>query len=212
MGINTFYMPKTFVIGNGPSALSRKLGKRIDAADVVIRLNDFRLQGFEDFVGQRTSVLFTCRLNEYLETLHQFPRVVLCLLMNPLDGVEIPDELLKSPNIMDRIDWPQVEKLLPTLGLRENCYPSTGFLAVLYALQKYGRVHLVGFDGLGGGNRHYYEDGNRANPIRHDGDREREWLNLFERLGLVTDLSRQTNRDFYKFDGHDPFIENFSIT
>jgi hypothetical protein len=205
-------MQTTFLIGNGPSALSRRLGDQIDAADVVIRINDFKTDGFEEFIGKRTTVLFTCRLNEYLDTLHQFPCVVLCLLMNPLDGVTIPDELINATNILEHIDWPDIDRLTPMLGLREGCYPSTGFLATMFAIRKYGHVKLVGFDGLGGGNRHYYEAGVRAVPTRHDGDRERDWLNLFERLGFITDLSRESNRDFYKFDGHDPFIQSKSIT
>lgn len=199
-------MQTTFVIGNGPSATAHHLGHEIDRADNVIRLNDFKTEGFEKFVGSRTTILFTCRLNEYLKTLHHFPQVILCLLMNPLDGVTIPEHLLQSPNIIDRIGWPQVEELTPKLRLRADCYPTTGFLAVLYALRHFGHVNIVGFDGLGAGNRHYYEDQTRPHAIRHDGEREGEWLRLFGRLGLVTNLSTPENREFYTFDGHDPFI------
>jgi hypothetical protein len=196
----------TFVIGNGPSALRHDLGARIDRATNVVRLNDFRTAGYEAQVGTRTTMLFTCRLNEHLATLDRFPEVVLCLLMNPLDGVEIPGEALRAPNVVDTITWPMVEALLPRLGLREGCYPSTGFLAVLYALRRFGHVFVVGFDGLGGGNRHYYEDGVRAVPTRHDGDRERDWLDALQGVGLITDLTRAEPVQFYKFDGHDPFI------
>jgi hypothetical protein len=205
-------MKNIYIIGNGPSALSKPLGDRIDQADVVIRLNDFKTTGFEQFVGARTDILFTCRLNEYLDRLHEFSQVVLSLLMNPLDGVTIPDELLAAPNIVARIDWPEVMDLAAKLDLRKGCYPSTGFLAVLYGVRNFGHVNVIGFDGLGGGNRHYYEDCARAVPTRHDGDREREWLNIFEGLGLITDLTRAETANFYKFDGHDPFISSKSIT
>ncbi len=198
--------PDTFIIGNGPSALRHDLGPRIDRAAHVIRINDFRTAGYEAQVGSRTTLLFTCRLNEYLDTLHHFPEVVLCLLMNPLEGVTVPADLLASPNIVATIDWPAVEALAPMLQLRAGCYPSTGLLAILYGVRRFGHVHLVGFDGLGGGNRHYYEDGVRAVPIRHDGDREREWIDALEGIGLVTDLTRVESMQFYKFDGHDPFI------
>lgn len=205
-------MSNIYIIGNGPSALAKPLGTRIDHAGVVIRLNDFKTTGFEQFVGTRTDILFTCRLNEYFDTLHKFREVVLCLLMNPLDGVTVPDEVLNFANIVHRIDWPAVEAITPTLGLRDGCYPTTGFLAVMYAIRRFGHVNLIGFDGLGGGNRHYYEDDARAIPIRHDGNREREWLDLFETLGLITDLNRSETPKFYKFDGHDPFISQKSIT
>lgn len=202
----------TFVVGNGPSALRHHLGARIDRAAHVVRINDFRTAGYEEHVGRRTTLLFTCRLNEYLDNLHQFPEVVLCLLMNPLDGVTIPGEVIRAPNVIDVVNWQYVEALLPTLGLREGCYPSTGFLAVLYALRRYGHVFTVGFDGLGGGNRHYYEDGTRAVPTRHDGDGERRWLNQFAALGLLTDFTFAGSPEWYKFDGHDPFINTKSST
>jgi hypothetical protein len=205
-------MAKVFIIGNGPSAISKKLGGHIDAADVVVRLNDFKVVGFEEFVGRKTDILFTCRLNEYQQNLHSFQEVILCLLMNPLDGVTIPDSVLQSPNIVRQIDWPEAWELAKILSLRVDCYPTTGMMAVIYAMQRFGHVYLVGFDGMGGGNRHYYENGKRATPTRHDGDREREWLNIFERLGFLTDLSRADSPDFYKFDGHDPFIQSISIT
>lgn len=197
---------ETFVIGNGPTALRQEHGARIDRAAHVVRLNDFRTAGYEAQVGRRTTLLFTCRLNEYLHTLHQFPEVVLCLLMNPLEGVTIPDELLHAPNVVKTIDWPEVEALAPLLQLRAGCYPSTGLLAILYAVRRFGHAYLLGFDGLGGGNRHYYEDGIRAVPTRHDGARERDWIDTLEALGLVTDLTRVESPRFYKFDGHDPFI------
>lgn len=196
-------MSNIFIIGNGPLALQHKWGKTIDAADFVIRINDFRTVGYEEYVGRRTDLLFTCRLNEYIHTLHTFREVVLCLVMNPLDGVTIPQELFNLPNIVHRIEWPDIQDPTRVLGLRENCYPTTGMLAMLYAIARFGHVHILGFDGLGNGNRHYYEDKDRAFPSRHDGRREREHIENWEALGLLTDMG---NPKYYKFDGEAPFI------
>jgi hypothetical protein len=109
-------MGGVFIIGNGPSATSQKLGKTIDAADIVVRINDFKTKGLEQYVGQKTDILFTCRLNEYLHTLDQFPEVILSLLMNPLEGITIPDPLIRSPNISRVIDWPEVNAMTEKLG------------------------------------------------------------------------------------------------
>uniref|UniRef100_A0A7S1CIU5 O-GlcNAc transferase C-terminal domain-containing protein n=1 Tax=Bicosoecida sp. CB-2014 TaxID=1486930 RepID=A0A7S1CIU5_9STRA len=51
------------VVANGPSLLGRSLGREIDAADVVVRMNDARVTGFEPDVGTRTTlrVLFLMR-------------------------------------------------------------------------------------------------------------------------------------------------------
>lgn len=44
------------VVGNGGSLLLHKLGKRIDAADAVIRFNGGITKGFETHVGTKTTV------------------------------------------------------------------------------------------------------------------------------------------------------------
>lgn len=192
-------MSKVFVIGNGPSALTYKLGKEIDAADIVVRINNFQTAGFEEFVGTKTDILFTCRLNEYLETLHQFPEVNLCLLMNPLDGVTIPEELLQSPNIKRVIDWDEVNSLLPSLNLGPECYPSTGLICVLEMIGRFDHVHVTGFDHFGHQNRHYYSNLFRQKPTRHDAMAERFWFRKLNEGGLLTYAGEP---EFYKYDGH----------
>jgi len=47
------------LVGNAPCVLGAGLGRRIDAHDCVIRLNDFRTLGFEADVGSRTSLWYT---------------------------------------------------------------------------------------------------------------------------------------------------------
>lgn len=179
-------MDKVFIIGNGPSATSKKLGSKIDAADVVVRLNDFKTVGFEEFVGSKTTILFTCRLNEYIYNLSQFQEVIICLLLNPLDGVTIPDELLKSPNISQKIEWPQIHKLNSVvLALREGCYPSTGMICVMEMIQRFGHVNVIGFDNFKNGNGHYYDKGHGV-PIWHDGAGEAALLRLFNYMGFLT--------------------------
>ncbi len=47
------------LVGNAPTVLGSKLGRKIDAHDCVIRLNDFRTSGFETDVGRKTSIWYT---------------------------------------------------------------------------------------------------------------------------------------------------------
>lgn len=198
-------MGGVFIVGNGPSATRYKLGKEIDAADVVVRLNDFKTKGFEPFVGSKTTLLFTCRLNEYIFTLGQFPEVILCLLMNPLDGVTIPEDVINSPNISERIDWPEIDILTKWLPLAPHCYPSTGLLCVLKMVKRFGHVTVVGFDHFTNGNGHYYENGHRLEPTRHDGPGEAAIFKLLNIRGLLSFGGDQSFK-YQKFDGHAPFI------
>lgn len=45
---------KVVVVGNGPSAIAEERGAEIDAANAVIRMNFYRIGGYERFVGTRT--------------------------------------------------------------------------------------------------------------------------------------------------------------
>lgn len=181
---------RVYIIGNGPSATRRKLGKAIDAADVVVRINCFETAGFSQFVGTKTDILFTCRLNEFLDTIDLFNEIILCLLMNPLDGVTIPADVLTAPNISEIILWPEVESLTRNLGFPGNSYPSTGFICILKMIKRFGFVNIVGFDHFQAGNLHYFKHGSSRKPPRHDGNHEKSIINLFEKAGLIRNLTK----------------------
>lgn len=180
---------RVYIIGNGPSATRRKLGKAIDAADVVVRINCFEIAGFSEFVGTKTDILFTCRLNEFLQTIRLFKEVIICLLMNPLNGVVVPRDVLTAPNISEVILWPEVEELTRSLGFPGNSYPSTGFICILKMIKRFGFVNIAGFDHFKNGNLHYFNHGSKADPPRHDGNHEKEIIKLFENAGLIRNLT-----------------------
>lgn len=47
---------KICVVGNGVGAIARQNGSFIDSCDVVVRIKNFELKGFEEFVGSKTDV------------------------------------------------------------------------------------------------------------------------------------------------------------
>jgi len=44
------------VVGNGPSEIGKGLGKEIDSHDVVIRFNNYSIEGFEEDYGAKTNI------------------------------------------------------------------------------------------------------------------------------------------------------------
>jgi len=51
---------KFLLIGNGPSATRKKVGKLIDEFDgIVVRFNDYKIEGYEAYVGTRTDMWST---------------------------------------------------------------------------------------------------------------------------------------------------------
>ena len=53
------------VVGNGPSVLTEQRGSYLDSTDIVVRFNEFAVEGFESYVGSRTDVYVTHLLHTY---------------------------------------------------------------------------------------------------------------------------------------------------
>jgi len=57
--IKSFFKDKRVaIIGSAPSCLDNK-GSDINAYDIVVRVNNYKIQGFEDRVGNRTDVFYS---------------------------------------------------------------------------------------------------------------------------------------------------------
>jgi len=47
-------------VSNSPVVLDKELGKKIDSFDIVIRCNDFEIDGYEKYVGTKTDIWASC--------------------------------------------------------------------------------------------------------------------------------------------------------
>lgn len=47
---------KVIVVSNSPVVLEKKLGEKIDKFDIIIRINDFEINGYEEHVGTKTHI------------------------------------------------------------------------------------------------------------------------------------------------------------
>ena len=56
---------KVIVIGNAPSVLLNEFGSTIDTFDKVIRMNDYKISGFEKHVGTKTDIYVRSHNPEY---------------------------------------------------------------------------------------------------------------------------------------------------
>ena len=46
------------IIGNGQSILNNEFQDKIDAFDIVVRINNYKIKGYEHFLGAKTDVWF----------------------------------------------------------------------------------------------------------------------------------------------------------
>lgn len=139
-GLSAFVRGKTVaVVGNGPQEVGKGLGHEIDGHDVVIRINNYVLQGYEADYGTRTDVWVK---NVTPEMRHTKPspeiRLVVYNANWDRDQLElgyrdrIADDLNDKSVAVDFIDIASRKELTEALG----SIPTTGAL-IIAALRTY---------------------------------------------------------------------------
>ncbi|XP_076138219.1 CMP-N-acetylneuraminate-beta-galactosamide-alpha-2,3-sialyltransferase 4 isoform X4 [Alosa pseudoharengus] len=161
------------VIGNGFAIKNSSLGAAINKYDVVIRLNDAPVRGYEHDVGNKTTLrLFYPESAVYNPSLQNNPDTLLVLVPFKQQDLRWLKEILYD------------EK-------RKPVHPTTGILAVFIALNYCDVVHIAGFG--------YPEAKNQRQPIHyfgsntmksmkdsyHDLDHEAQTLRKLEEAGAI---------------------------
>ena len=161
------------IVGNARSLLVKEQGREIDSHDVVIRFN----KGYPaKKVGFRTDILFlacTLTTEELLKfgTPYTVRRSKLC--GNCCDG---------QISVRDRLQLCQSLTPVARMKAKTHCQPSTGFIAINFALSSDCRsIDLYGFDFFRTST--YY---NKPGYVTlHNGAKEEEKILEYEKNGLV---------------------------
>lgn len=193
------------VLGNAPSVLTRELGEQIDKFDVVIRVNNFRVKGYETHIGSKTDYALispACMPSDELSALPP-SRVFVCganmredyerikgRLLDKDRGCQVlppPENILKSSIYVDAL------RLDMDFDLAQNQWPSTGIVAVQWARDMHGKaatVYVHGFD-FYSDNRvtlsRYFDVTTKADG-KHDFDRERAYMQSLLDKGAIKRL------------------------
>ncbi|XP_016369549.1 CMP-N-acetylneuraminate-beta-galactosamide-alpha-2,3-sialyltransferase 4-like isoform X1 [Sinocyclocheilus rhinocerous] len=177
------------VIGNGFSIKNSSLGEIINKYDVVIRLNDAPVRGYEEDVGNKTTLrLFYPESASYNPGIHNDPDTLLALVPFKQQDLRWLKEILYDEKRVRKGFWkppPQIwlggasqirvldpyflrltaSKLLqiPLQPHRQQklVHPTSGILAVFVALNYCDVVHVAGFG--------YPESRNQKQPIHYYG-------------------------------------------
>ena len=133
---------KVAVVGNGSYELGKKSGKEIDAHDIVIRMNNYVIEGFEEDYGTRTDVWIRgfggtdledrTLTNDYLYTGITGSFDYLPVLFDYFLDTLYRDCLERDINIGE-VEPNMYQEIWQEYGLD----PSTGF-SVIYTLKKCG--------------------------------------------------------------------------
>lgn len=176
------------VIGNGFVIKNSSLGSLINTYDVVIRLNDAPVRGYEDDVGNKTTMrFFYPESASYNPALQNEPDTLMVLVPFKQQDLRWLKEIIYNEKRVRKGFWkppPQIwlgdastirvldphflhktaDKLLkipPQKGKQIPVHPTTGILAVFVALNYCDVVHIAGFG--------YPNSRNQRQPIHYYG-------------------------------------------
>ncbi|XP_068126726.1 type 2 lactosamine alpha-2,3-sialyltransferase isoform X1 [Hyperolius riggenbachi] len=163
---------KCIVVGNGGVLRNSTLGKKIDSYDVIIRMNDGPVLGYEEDVGQRTTFRLCYPESIFADNLHYDPNTTVVLMMFKPHDVKWLTELLLHRRVstygfwrkpaMNLIYQPHQLRVLNPFILRQVSqnllnfptnfpktekpkHPTTGIIAITLAFHICNEVHIAGF-------------------------------------------------------------------
>ncbi len=174
-------MSKVLLIGNGPSAIEKELGKRIDSNefDKVIRFNRWKFDedgsehknNHSKFIGTRCDYWIINDLHLTETQLGITKRDLYEMVL-----VVMPKFKFFNPDIITRIEsqYPNI-KFLPkeyednvnNISNFQPKWPSTGVMGIHFAINHFDEVYLHGFDfyDFKYDNLHYFEDKNAPHGL-----------------------------------------------
>ncbi len=160
-------MSKVLIIGNGPSALEANMGSRIDSNefDIVCRINRGHRQddgslntGFEEQVGTRCEywIASDLRINLAKERYNLYEAI---LIYTPKFKYN-PNTALKVNSSYPSIYFfpPHCEDSINNIVNFSPKWPSTGVMAMHFAVNTFDQVYIYGFDTYSYDTVHYFED------------------------------------------------------
>lgn len=182
---------KVVVVGNGPSVLSKKLGKLIDSFERVVRVNDFRIENYAPYIGKKTTDWVTGVGVQSKVKGRDVKKFKTAIALFPLNRFQVDrykniknmDQLMTAvrnnlnvrPEELKIIKPEIIEKLYTWSQLKR---PSTGLMAILYYrfVLEINPVFIYGFDSFSSRNHYYDSEGDIHISNAHDWNSEKKVL------------------------------------
>lgn len=144
---------KTIVIvGNGLSALDYKAGKFIDNCDEIVRFNNYKTDGFEEYVGSKTTIwVFNSNTDAIKDRDYRlFKRVIVNTSEENFILSDDWSKKIKSlyPNL-EIINNYIVDRFRKEIGCNEEEKFSSGLSIICSLLTEYESFYIHGFDFFG---------------------------------------------------------------
>lgn len=183
--MQTSEVKKVVIVGNSPALRGAKAGADIDSGDVVIRINNYQIEGFEEDVGEKTSFAIVspaCHSSSDLDKLDD-SQILLYAANKGHDSDYLKERMLREGAIGRSL---QNITVLPTtlyfyrlrrfLKYSGSVWPSTGYVAMRLALDIFTNasifIHGFSFYKESGDDLQHYFGMNTTRDKHHNFDAE----------------------------------------
>lgn len=154
------------IIGNGECALNQKYGNFIDNCDLVIRLGNFVIDGYEEYIGHKTNIYVSRWYKAKFKDISTFNKIDEMWIPRTFDTRE-----QKYDNLISKYDLNNKIKYIPNeiiFGYKikfsfnvikhntsksvneklQCCLPDSGIIAIDMAKHFYptSKIYIIGYD------------------------------------------------------------------
>ncbi|KMQ51672.1 hypothetical protein CHISP_1429 [Chitinispirillum alkaliphilum] len=189
------------IVANGSSILKTPKGPRIDEFGVVGRINNYRVRGFENFVGSKTNVWFN-GANQNLKSPEQQAESTVVLIPSSIlnrKGEAIDNRICRRLKVKSKDYYTLVskEEILSFEQKVGSQRLTTGTKSILWAIGRFREVYIHGFDFFIDSKTHYNDPpltkwlitkGLIKKAEKHDMRREKEYITTLLDQGIIRKL------------------------
>src|SRR5690606_28642592 len=181
------------LVGNGPSATSRRLGSIIDAHDCIVRFNHYVTAGYEEMLGSRCTHWAThgCPVKFGAEAKVITPSPAAA---QPRYAMLVHQQAPCPRGVEVETSYNAPKEVMAELREKLGKLPSTGIATIYWLLKFVGvrKLHLVGFDSFQkdrSKRHHYWDPAIYKQPAEHDADAEMRMIRHWSIVGRVAMLT-----------------------
>jgi len=151
---------KIIIVANGSSVLKNNYGDLIDQFPVVGRINNYKLNSYENHTGSKTSIWFN-GANQGLYKRKNIPDEIIILIPSLIQKNRIkPHEIIKSRLGIQNNQY-QLIAINKMNEYEKKCDTdrlTTGTASILWAMENYEQVYIYGFDFFIDSKSHYFDN------------------------------------------------------
>ena len=132
--------PRVLIVGNSPKIMDNKMGSVIDSFDIVIRINNFKIEGFEEYIGEKTTYIictFATKITDYYKTID--PRNIFMFTAEKSGDMDFLKNRVKGVNLnkINLLSDEYLYDLNKKLNIKLPKRSTSGNIAIEFALNSY---------------------------------------------------------------------------